>query len=397
MRISSYIKVKTMMDKGFKQGLTLEQIFGKNTPAIKWCNKYLKLKEEFYKTGKISFDDVGITRDVIKSDFDIMYHYVDSDDISNCSFINYKWLFYDFANMMVMEYTDGHTNYYFCPDREYYDYDIARHEYFYHIFHGFWDKVDKRNAIKETLKTLREGIEYYYIEKGYNLDKIFSLLMTNNGKDFGIICYSSDGIKYDICDSWKMNRYKLNYEVLVRNAITDFKKYLSKYKEKDFPLFLSNNFINEKVDNLIKDKEKFLENIEETNSKRFNSSDEKVIYSKLCDLFGENNILKEYKSKNYPWNCDFYIKNLNTYIEYQGTWSHFEAPWSGTINQKLKALNILNKTTEKTKGRYLNAIKTWTITDCAKRKWARINNLNWIEFFNMDEVDSWIKNHLTKQ
>ena len=38
---------------------------------------------------------------------------------------------------------------------------------------------------------------------------------------------------------------------------------------------------------------------------------------------------------------------------------------------------------------YKIAIEVWTIRDPLKRETARKNNLNWIEFFTMDEFMKW--------
>ena len=40
---------------------------------------------------------------------------------------------------------------------------------------------------------------------------------------------------------------------------------------------------------------------------------------------------------------------------------------------------------------YDNAISTWTIRDVNKRKIAKENKLNWIEFFSILELNEWLK------
>ena len=42
-----------------------------------------------------------------------------------------------------------------------------------------------------------------------------------------------------------------------------------------------------------------------------------------------------------------------------------------------------------TKLSYKNAINVWTIRDPLKRKTAKDNGLNWLEFFTMDEFMKW--------
>ena len=42
---------------------------------------------------------------------------------------------------------------------------------------------------------------------------------------------------------------------------------------------------------------------------------------------------------------------------------------------------------------YDNAIQCWTIRDVNKRNIAKKNNLNYIEFWNLNELKTWIKNN----
>lgn len=122
------------------------------------------------------------------------------------------------------------------------------------------------------------------------------------------------------------------------------------------------------------------------------SSYEDEIYNLLIQRY--SNILRQYKSDLYPFPCDFYIPEIDTYIEYQGTWYHGNEPYINSIEQK----EIIKKWEEKSKeinfkgelkSSYLNAIQTWTIRDPLKRETAKRNNLNWIEFFNMNEFMDW--------
>ena len=45
---------------------------------------------------------------------------------------------------------------------------------------------------------------------------------------------------------------------------------------------------------------------------------------------------------------------------------------------------------------YHSKIKTWTIYDVQKRNIAKQNNINYIEFYNIEECKSWINNYETK-
>ena len=120
----------------------------------------------------------------------------------------------------------------------------------------------------------------------------------------------------------------------------------------------------------------------------FNTSQpEEKAYALLVEHFSENDVLRQYKSPSYPYPCDFYIKSLDLYIEYQGTWCHGNEPYNpnNRVHQE-----IVNKWSSKHTEYSDYAVKIWTERDPEKRKIAKENNLNWKEFFSMDELSNWL-------
>lgn len=117
------------------------------------------------------------------------------------------------------------------------------------------------------------------------------------------------------------------------------------------------------------------------------SKQENICFELLKQKFGDNNIIRQYKSEKYPYCCDFYIPSIDTYIEYQGTWTHGEHPFD---KDSLDDLTILEKWKNKGTKYYCNAIKTWTYTDKLKREYAYKNNLNYIEFWSLKDVEKFI-------
>jgi hypothetical protein len=122
------------------------------------------------------------------------------------------------------------------------------------------------------------------------------------------------------------------------------------------------------------------------------SKQEDEIYNLLIQKYPD--IIRHYKSELYPFICDFYIPELDLYIEYQGYWKHGKEPYIGSNEQKeiiklweerSKEINFKGELKEE----YSDAIKRWTISDPLKRETAKKNNLNWIEFFNMNEFMNW--------
>lgn len=120
-------------------------------------------------------------------------------------------------------------------------------------------------------------------------------------------------------------------------------------------------------------------------NKTFNSSKiEDKIYKLLCEKYGE--VKRQYKSNDYPFACDFYIPVIDTYIEYQGFWTHGKEPYIGIDKQKEKLKLWESKNTPQ----YVKAINDWTNRDVLKRDIAKKNNLNWLEFFNIEQVEEWL-------
>ena len=113
------------------------------------------------------------------------------------------------------------------------------------------------------------------------------------------------------------------------------------------------------------------------------SKEEDKIYELLLIKFP--NTIHHYKSDKYPFPCDFYIPSEDLYIEYQGFWMHGKEPYTGLKEQKEKVKLWESKNTIQ----YIRAIDTWTQRDVLKRNTAKKNNLNWIEFFNMNQFMNW--------
>lgn len=99
------------------------------------------------------------------------------------------------------------------------------------------------------------------------------------------------------------------------------------------------------------------------------------------------NVQYQYKSEKYPFNCDFYIPELDLYIEFQGTWTHGKHPFSESV-EDLETVNKW-KTESITSEFYKSAIEVWTIKDVEKRKIALQNNINWLEFFALEDFMNW--------
>jgi hypothetical protein len=143
--------------------------------------------------------------------------------------------------------------------------------------------------------------------------------------------------------------------------------------------------------NLFKDRnfcDKWLEKINNTKKEHNSfkkSKDEDIIYKMLIHKFP--NTIRQYKSILYPYFCDFYIPELDLYIEYNGHWTHGFEPYIGTEEQNKK----INLWESKNNDFYKQAIYVWTELDVQKRQTFEKNNLNYLIFYDIIEVEKWIK------
>lgn len=123
----------------------------------------------------------------------------------------------------------------------------------------------------------------------------------------------------------------------------------------------------------------------------FNTSKpEDTLYGLLCDIFGEDDVEKQYvDDERYPFHCDFYIKSQDLFIELNAHWSHgghwFDEtdPDDITLLEKWK-----ERAKEKGSSYYHQAIIVWTQRDLLKREFAEENELNYVVFWKNDLSDA---------
>lgn len=107
----------------------------------------------------------------------------------------------------------------------------------------------------------------------------------------------------------------------------------------------------------------------------FNTSKpEERMYLGLCEQYGEDNVIRQYHDERYPFNCDFYIKSEDLFIELNAHWTHGGRPYD---ENDAACQEQLARWREKarTSRFYKTAIDVWTRRDVNKSKVAKENNL----------------------
>ena len=113
------------------------------------------------------------------------------------------------------------------------------------------------------------------------------------------------------------------------------------------------------------------------------SKPEDEAYKLLKEKFSD--VIRQYRSAEYPFFCDFYILSLDLYIECNYSWTHGGRPY---VADDPVCQQQLAEWQAKGTAYYKNAIETWTIRDVRKREIGR--KLNWKEFWTIEEMKEWI-------
>lgn len=116
------------------------------------------------------------------------------------------------------------------------------------------------------------------------------------------------------------------------------------------------------------------------------SKPEAIVYDLLVEKFGEDDIELQYKSENYPFACDFYVKSLDLYIELNLYVTH-GGHWFDCNNQDdVNRLAVLKSRVTK-RNMYQKMVYVWTKSDIEKRTTAINNHLNYVVFWKYDLSD----------
>lgn len=117
------------------------------------------------------------------------------------------------------------------------------------------------------------------------------------------------------------------------------------------------------------------------------SEQENECYEILKQYF--SNIKRNYKTNKYPFKCDFYIPEIDCYIECNFHWTHGNMKYDGRKHACKYKLNEWKEKAKKSQY-YLNAINVWTYRDIVKYKCAKKYKLNYIVLWDLQDLNTWI-------
>lgn len=252
----------------------------------------------------------------------------------------------------------------------------------------YLNNIENKKKIKTATQKAIITKRNKYGKSCKNIDKSRQTIQNNK------ILYTVIGRDYDLEKLYKtsmtvLNRYnelhvaRLNTNVFKTNNPQKNKVSKEKTKQTNNLLYGGNSPMCNKEVAL-----KQWESVKKNKTKV--SKEEQLCYNILKEIFPD--VIHDYYSELYPFHCDFYIPSLELYIEYNGSQFHHFKPFDPTNPDDIKELERLNNLTNG-KDQYASMINTWTVSDVNKRNIAIQNNLNYKEFYSINELNLWLKQY----
>ena len=248
------------------------------------------------------------------------------------------------------------------------------------IYEHYGEEGLKSKEVRE--KTIATCQERYGTNNGGCSKEAIQKIKETTLKHYGVTCsWQAEEVKNKIKETCK-NKYGVenaSQSIKIQNKIkqTCLEKYgvECQYQRPDLRAKLSNPEVIAK---------KY-----ETKRKNgtFNTSNpEDRCYDLLCSIYP--NAKRSYKSEQYPYLCDFYVPELDLYIECHFFWTHGGHFFDPNNPEDLAKLE---KWKSKHSKFYDNAIQNWTVRDLEKLECARKNNLNYLVCWSEEEFIKNIK------
>lgn len=234
-------------------------------------------------------------------------------------------------------------------------------------------------SIQVIEKTRNTCLERYGVLNGGGIPEAIKKIKQTKLKRYGDEKY----VNIEKCKQTKFERYRNpNYNNMLKNIATCKAKYNVDYWFQSIE-YKSN----------IKEYQRRSKQTKIKHNTLHDSKLESIAYNLLKRYF--TNVKCQWKDEEkYPYNCDFYIPEIDTWIEIQGFVTHGPEQFNENNFEHLEKVSILKKKNAEHKtpnnNLYFAILKCWTETDVKKRNTAKCNNLNYKEFWNIEQLKEWL-------
>lgn len=221
--------------------------------------------------------------------------------------------------------------------------------------------ISKVSEVKK--KKAKTTLKHYGVENPLNSKEIIDKVKQTNIKKFGTDCPMKNPeivakLKQSIMDKYGVDNISKLQSIKDKKEELSFKKYGVKTP-------LMSDEIKSKIDYIANFKK-----AHETNKKNGTYSSSKIedeLYDLLCDYYGQKNVDRHILINN--WDVDFYIKNINTYLQLDGVY------WHG-LDRDIDAIKLSANDRDK------NIVKKY-YTDIKQNNWFKESNIKLVRITDM--------------
>lgn len=266
-----------------------------------------------------------------------------------------------------------------------------------------WQAEQTKNKIRQTTRE-HYGVDCYLqtaecrkiTAEVTSSDKVKAKIKQSNLEHFGVEYSTQSTIMKDKSKKTKLDKYgSETYNNVTKAKETNMAKYgvSNPAQSKEVQDKMKATCLERYgVDNIWKNRESRLKAKKISQKSMHKHGNKSSLEDFLEQIFKDNNIkyLQEYNlDPRYPYFCDFYLPETDTFIEINGYWTH-GGHWFDENNPI--DVNKLNELIEKSKyhSMYKTYIRVWTQSDVEKRNCAKNNNLNYVVLWSKQDIIDWI-------
>lgn len=258
---------------------------------------------------------------------------------------------------------------------------------------GLNKRIERYNGSGYSSKVIYEKIKKTNLER-YNTDNPWkSKKVREKCKQTKLERYNDENFNNrEKAKQTYLKKYGKNHPVKTEQIKEKQRQTCKKRYGKDY--YLSTQDFKDKSKKTCQDKygtDYWVQSKEYGQSKSKNFTTIEAYFAKLLE---KSNIdyIHEYKNDKYPYFCDFYLPETDTYVELHNYWMHQDHFYDKDSIEDQKLLTRLQEKA-KEKSIYRRAIQIWTISDIEKLECAKKNKLNYVVLRNKEDINSWIKDY----